>query len=229
MTNLRMWRREHSANIIAEVTPASGIGSWAACVWRLQADPHRTEAGRHFALPTDAHTAADQLAAFTFQHRCDTACGKWIAVERPLIEDPARVRPRGRKSVKTPVKAAAKDKSFRKGDVIVTAVAHHYSIGRIQADRHTQEHLGSEKNRALALTRACQFATGFHRVFLYHSAGESKFTPFDCQEIRSITGRRLTTSTPRRDSGARDSAAEGSAPAAPTTAPRMRKRDQTIR
>jgi hypothetical protein len=145
------------------------------------------------------------------------------------IEDPGRGRPPQRKSMKIPEKAAAKDKSFRKGDVIVTAVAHHYAIGRIQADRHTQEHLASEKNRAVAVARACQFAGGFHRVFFYHSAGDSKFTPFDCQAIRSTTGRRVKTSTPHRGSGARDSAADGSAPAAPTTAPTKRKRDQKIR
>ena len=62
MTSLRMWQRERSAKIIAEVTPFSGVGSWAACVWRLQGDPHRTEAGHHFTLLTDAHTAADQGA-----------------------------------------------------------------------------------------------------------------------------------------------------------------------
>ena len=86
-TNLRMWRRKHSANIVAEVTPVSGMGTWSACVWRAPDDAHRTDTGRHFSLLTEAHQAADELAAVTFEHHCDTVCGQWTPVER-------RIRPR---------------------------------------------------------------------------------------------------------------------------------------
>ena len=227
MTNLRMWRRLHSGNIIAEVTAVSGIGGWAACVWRLSGDPHRIEAARHFALPSDAHRAADQLAAFTFQHRCDTKCRQWDAVEHSINED--QEGPQRPKSIKTPVDRRPKNQGFRQGDIIVTAVAHHYSIGRIQSDGRTQKHLASEKSQTLALVLACKFGSGTHRVFLFKSPGDSNFEPLDCQEIRSPAGRRAKTSTLRRGSGARNSAADGSAPAAPMTAPKMRKRDRRVR
>jgi hypothetical protein len=85
--------------------------------------------------------------------------------------------------LKTTIDQTSTDTRFRRGDVIVTAVAHHYAIGRIQADGRTQKHFASEKNRALALARACQLAGSTDRVFLYHSAGESKFRPCDCGKV----------------------------------------------
>jgi hypothetical protein len=74
---------------------------------------------------------------------------------------------------------------FRAGDIVVTAVAHHYAIGRVQADERTQEHLGSEKNQRLALAHACELAGTVHRVFLYRSSGDSKFAAHDCRLIQS--------------------------------------------
>jgi hypothetical protein len=105
------------------------------------------------------------------------------------------------------------NKGFRKGDVIVTAVAHHYAIGRIGADGRTQQHLASEKDREIALALACQFARAAHRVFLYQSAGDSTFAPCDCQKIRSSSDRHVKTSTHQRARSARQSAADGSATA----------------
>jgi hypothetical protein len=72
-------------------------------------------------------------------------------------------------------------KRFLKGDIIVTAVAHHYAIGRIKTDGGIQEHLASEKERAAALAHACRLAGAAHRVFLCKSAGESKFALVDCE------------------------------------------------
>jgi hypothetical protein len=99
-----------------------------------------------------------------------------------------RLRPRTtrphRAATKSTVEQPTHGKGFREGDVIVTAVAHHYAIGRIGTDGRTQEHLASEKNRALALALACEFAGAAHRVFLYRSAGDSKFEPCDCKTIR---------------------------------------------
>jgi hypothetical protein len=86
--------------------------------------------------------------------------------------------------MKSIVEQPAQGTGFREGDVIVTAVAHHYAIGRIGSDGRTQEYLASKKNRALALALACQFAGAAHRVFLYYSAGESKFALCDCKTIR---------------------------------------------
>jgi hypothetical protein len=80
-----MWRRQHSADIVAEVTPVSGMGTWQVCAWRVAGDVHRNLPDRHFSLLTDAHEAADQLAAVTFEHRCDDICGEWTAVERRKV------------------------------------------------------------------------------------------------------------------------------------------------
>jgi hypothetical protein len=50
----------------------------------------------------------------------------------------------------TPQRSAepAKDNEFRQGDVIVTAVAHHYAVGRVKADGIMQEPLGSQQDLA---------------------------------------------------------------------------------
>jgi hypothetical protein len=74
---------------------------------------------------------------------------------------------------------------FRLGDIIVTAVSHHYAIGRMRADGMTQDHLASEKNQRLALAHACEIAGTIHRVFLYRSAGDSKFSFQHCRLIQS--------------------------------------------
>ena len=103
--------------------------------------------------------------------------------------------------------------SFRKGDVIVTAVAHHYAVGRIQADGRTQEHLASEKDRARALALACQFAHAAHRVFLYQSAGDSRFAPCECPKIPSSRGKHVKTSMHQRASSVRPPAADARATA----------------
>ena len=82
MREVRVWRRQHGPTIVAEVAPVSGMGTWDVCAWR---EPGRTDlvpGGRHFSFLTDAHAAADMLAAITFGHRCDEHCQPWAAVER---------------------------------------------------------------------------------------------------------------------------------------------------
>jgi len=74
---------------------------------------------------------------------------------------------------------------FRLGDIIVTAVANHYSIGRIQADGATQEYLASESNQRTALAHACRLAGTAHRVFLYRLTADTTFTPHDCRLIQA--------------------------------------------
>ena len=58
-----------------------------------------------------------------------------------------------------------------KGDIVVTRVARHYALGRVTADRHTQEPLETQNDRGQALSRACILAGPAHRVFLYELAG----------------------------------------------------------
>jgi hypothetical protein len=70
-----------------------------------------------------------------------------------------------------------------KGDILVTAVGEHYAIGRLKADRDTQEHLGWQLDRTEAVKQACGLAGAGHRVFLYASAGTSDYLPFDCAEV----------------------------------------------
>jgi hypothetical protein len=74
---------------------------------------------------------------------------------------------------------------FRDGDIVVMAVARHFSIGRITGDGGIQAHIASEKDLATALARACQLAAAVHRVFVYRSAGASGFEPYDCRAISS--------------------------------------------
>jgi hypothetical protein len=81
--HLFVWRRRHSQDIIAEVTPVAGIGSWRVSVWQKAAG--KTNADCHFSLLTDAQGAGVTLALITFGHRCDADCGQWQTVEpRPL-------------------------------------------------------------------------------------------------------------------------------------------------
>ena len=81
MTELRLWRRHHSPNLVAEVAPVPGMGTWTICAWR---GPERltVHQGGQCQLLTDAHRQADALSAAVFDHRCDAYCGVWQPVER---------------------------------------------------------------------------------------------------------------------------------------------------
>ena len=74
------------------------------------------------------------------------------------------------------------DGRIREGDIVVTAVADHYAIGRMTADGKTQASLEAQSTRAEALQRACALAGTTHRVFLFWSAGTSAYAPFDCAD-----------------------------------------------
>ena len=67
------------------------------------------------------------------------------------------------------------DRHIREGDIIVTAVAGHYAVGRMTADGRTQDALGSQHTRATALRWAGALAGTMHRVFLYGSAGSNAY------------------------------------------------------
>jgi hypothetical protein len=72
------------------------------------------------------------------------------------------------------------DRQIREGDIVVTAVADHYAIGRMRADGRTQVSLGSQPTRAEALEQACALAGATQRVFLYGSAGTNVYLLVDC-------------------------------------------------
>ena len=74
------------------------------------------------------------------------------------------------------------NRHIREGDIVVTAVAEHYAIGRTTRDGKTQESLGSQQTRAKALRLACALAGTTHRVFIYGSAGTNNYLPVDCAE-----------------------------------------------
>jgi hypothetical protein len=66
------------------------------------------------------------------------------------------------------------------GDILITAVGEHYAIGRLKADRDTQQHLGWQLDRTEAVKQACALAGANHRVFL--CVGTSAYRPVDCAE-----------------------------------------------
>ena len=76
-----------------------------------------------------------------------------------------------------------RDRTMLEGDILVTAVGEHYALGRLKADRDTQEHLGWQLDRTKAVKQACALAGANHRVFLYESAGTADYLPFDCAEV----------------------------------------------
>ena len=81
MIEVRVWQRRHAVDIVAEVAPVPGMGTWDVCVFR-EPGRHAIQIGGRFGFLTDAHTAADVLAAATFAHRCDAECGVWNPIER---------------------------------------------------------------------------------------------------------------------------------------------------
>jgi hypothetical protein len=77
----------------------------------------------------------------------------------------------------------AGDRAIVEGDIMVTAVGEHYAIGRLKADRGTQEHLRWQQNRAAALQQACALAGAKHQVFLYPKADRPDHLVFDCAAV----------------------------------------------
>jgi hypothetical protein len=71
---------------------------------------------------------------------------------------------------------------MREGDIVVTRVARHYALGRVQSDRSTQTPVEAQERRSDALGRACVLAGADHQVFLYDNAGNSACILINCQE-----------------------------------------------
>ena len=81
MAELRLWRRRHAPDIVAEVEPVPGMGMWDVSTRREDGNEVSVAGGR-FGFLTDAHSAADTLTATAFGHRCNSHCSQWEAVER---------------------------------------------------------------------------------------------------------------------------------------------------
>ena len=86
MGTLRTWERRHGQDIVGQVTPVMGIGSWDVTVCR-EPNSRDLHTGGRFGLLTDAHHAADALVWSVFKHICDSTCSRWTPVER---RQPAR-------------------------------------------------------------------------------------------------------------------------------------------
>ena len=67
------------------------------------------------------------------------------------------------------------DRRFREGDIVATAIAHHFSIGRVQADCEHQDALASELVCSEALRTARLIAGPTHRVFMYWDPGTNDY------------------------------------------------------
>ena len=68
------------------------------------------------------------------------------------------------------------------GDIIVSRVAHHYALGRLNADLRTQTPMEAQDHRSDALRRACVLAGTDRRVFLYELAGPGDCVHINCSE-----------------------------------------------
>jgi hypothetical protein len=76
---MRSWRRLHRSDVIAQVEPLAGFGTWTASAWQTASPEKPVREARHFELLTEAQEAADSLARTLFDHRCeDGSCGRWL-------------------------------------------------------------------------------------------------------------------------------------------------------
>ena len=94
MRKLRVWRRHHGPDLLAEVAPFDGIGTWRACARRFSSsgDDLVDHAKRSFSLLAEAQAAADELVAQHFHHRCDRSCGQWSPARKRADGDHAANR-----------------------------------------------------------------------------------------------------------------------------------------
>ena len=76
---MRSWRRLHGSDVIAQVEPVTGFGTWRVSVWHTENPDHAFRHAREFQLLTEAQQAADILACQTFGHTCHEGfCGNWL-------------------------------------------------------------------------------------------------------------------------------------------------------
>jgi hypothetical protein len=82
MPPLRVWHRNHSDGVIAEVAPVAGMGNWRTCASREIGREREAYEGPSFSLLVAAQAAADALGQSRFGHQCDVRCGQWHPAER---------------------------------------------------------------------------------------------------------------------------------------------------
>jgi hypothetical protein len=75
---MRSWRRLHGLDVIAQVEPVGGFGTWTASAWRINNPRQPVRDDRAFELLADAQNAADLLARQLFEHTCNPNCGRWL-------------------------------------------------------------------------------------------------------------------------------------------------------
>src|ERR1700730_4886800 len=78
------------------------------------------------------------------------------------------------------VSVVTKDHEMLEGDIVVTRVGRHYSLGRLKADGRTQTPIESLNSRSVALSRACLLAGADRRVFILEKSGTADYSHFDC-------------------------------------------------
>jgi hypothetical protein len=78
------------------------------------------------------------------------------------------------------VSVVTNGQEMREGDIVVTRVARHYSLGRVKADGQTQTPIESLKGRSAALRRACFLAGAGRRVFILENPLTHGYRQFDC-------------------------------------------------
>ena len=83
------------------------------------------------------------------------------------------------------MKTAARRAFAVEGDLVVTRVAHHYTIGRVTADALTQTYLESLPDEMTAFNRACELAGKGHHVF-QTDLGRHAFALIDCTERAAV-------------------------------------------
>ena len=75
---LHTWRRQHGPDLIAEVTPLEGLGTWDASAWLATNPTVVARSPRKIVDLISAQATADQLARQTFDHTCNPhTCGDW--------------------------------------------------------------------------------------------------------------------------------------------------------
>jgi len=66
------------------------------------------------------------------------------------------------------------------GDIVVTKVANHYHVGRVEAEGKPWASIEAMDRLADAMTLACRLIAGSERVFLYARSGLLHRVEIDC-------------------------------------------------
>lgn len=91
--------------------------------------------------------------------------------------------------------------SMVEGDIVITRVARHYSLGRVNDDHQTQTPIESHDHRAEAISRACTVAGADQQVFIYEEADSSSGVQVDLNPAPGTRWREMVTlqSPPRKN------------------------------